>query len=115
MPLDRHEFRREASDLAELLALHGLRRSLEPEPAVELDAALVAEVTSAVVELKTTMHQLEELIVAIDRRLPQVERVGEREIAKAALQLRIQAQKRIDELASEVAGRESVDPRPAGV
>ena len=33
------------------------------------------------------MHQLEELIEAIDRRLPQVERVGELEIAKAALQL----------------------------
>lgn len=116
MPLDGHELRREAANLAELLALHGLRRSLEPEPAFELDATLVAEVTSAVVaELKTTMHQLEELIVAIDRRLPQVERVGEREIAKAALQLRMQAQKRIDELASEVAGRESVDPRPAGV
>ena len=116
VPLDRHEFCRQASDITELLALHGVRRSVEPEPAFELDAALVAEVRAEVVtELKTTMHQLEELIEAIDRRLPQVERAGELEIAKAALQLRIQAQKRIDELASEVAGRESVDPRPAGV
>ena len=64
------------------------------------------------VDVKETLQELKELIDAIDRRLPQVERAGECEIANAALHLRIQAQKRIDELASEVAGRESVDPRP---
>jgi hypothetical protein len=113
VPIDRHELRREAADVAELLALHGLRRSLEPQPAFELDAALVAEMTApAGVDAKETLRELKELIDAIDRRLPQVERAGECAIANAALHLRIQAQKRIDELALEVAGRESVDSRP---
>jgi len=108
VPLDRHELRGEAADVAELLALHGLRRGLEPEPAVELDAALVAKVTSpGVADIKATVNQLVELIEAIDRRLPQVERSGESAIANAALRLRIEAQKRIAELEREVAGRES--------
>jgi hypothetical protein len=72
----------------------------------------VAEVTASVAELQATMHQLAELIAAIDRRLPQVERTGESEIANAALRLRIEAQKRIGELEGEIAGREPVGPRP---
>ena len=68
--------------------------------------------SSSVAEMKTTLHQLIELIEAIDRRLPQTERSGESAIAMAAMRLRIEAQKRIDELEREVAGRESVDPRP---
>ena len=89
---------------------------MEPEPAVELDAALVAEVTARRgADIKATLNQLVELIEAIDRRLPQVERSGESAIATAAMRLRIEAQKRIDELEKEVAGRESMDPRPAGV
>jgi uncharacterized coiled-coil protein SlyX len=112
MQVGRHQFGREASDLAELLAMSRLRRSLEPEPAVEHDPALVAEVTSSVAELKATMHQLTELIAAIDRRLPQVQRSGESAIANAATRLRDEAEKRIGELEGEVAGREPVDPRP---
>ena len=113
MPIGRDEFGRETSDVTELLALSGLRRSLEPQPALELDPALVAAVmSSSVAELKTTLHQLIELIAAIDRRLPQTERSGESAIAMAAMRLRVEAQKRIGELEREVAGRESVDPRP---
>ncbi len=112
VPIDRHELRREAADVAELLALHGLRRSLEPQLAFELDAEVVAEMTAPGVDVKETLQGLKELIDAIDRRLPQVERAGECAIANAALHLRIEAQKRIDELKLEVAGRESVDPRP---
>jgi hypothetical protein len=108
-----HQFGRQAPDLAELLALSGLRRSLQSEPAIELDAAVVAEVTPhSVAELQKTMHQLAELIAAIDRRLPQVERSGESAIADAATRLRTEAQKRIGELEREVARREPVGPRP---
>jgi len=53
-----------------------------------------------------------ELVAAIDRRLPRVERSGEAAIANAAMRLRIEATKRIVELEGEVAGRESLDPRP---
>jgi hypothetical protein len=112
MPIDGDELGRQAADVTELLALSGLRRSLEPQPAFELDAALVAEVTAPAVDVIDTIKELKELIDAIDRRLPQVERAGECAIATAALHLRIEAPKRIDVLAMAVAGRESVDPRP---
>jgi len=41
---------------------------------------------------------LHELIEALDRRIPNVERVGEREIREQAADLRNQAVRRIDEL-----------------
>ena len=106
----RHEFGGQAADVAELLALPGLRNGVEPEPAVGHDAALVAEVT--VTELRTTMDQLVELVSAIDRRLPQVQRAGEGAIANAAMRLRIEAHKRIDQIKLEVAGREHEGSRP---
>ena len=50
-------------------------------------------------ELKrVTIRELRELIAALDRRVPQVERVGEVEIARAATGLRIEALRRIEEL-----------------
>ena len=113
MPIDGDQFGGEAADVIKLFALSGLRRSLEPQPAFELDATLVAKVTMAsVADKKATMHQLLELIEAIDRRLPQVQRSGESAIANAAMRLRIEAQKRITQLELEVAGREPVDSRP---
>ena len=60
-----------------------------------------------------TLGQLNELITAIDRRLPQVQRAGEAAIAKAAVRLRIEAEKRISEIEKEIASRRSVDRRPA--
>jgi hypothetical protein len=48
-------------------------------------------------------RELRELIVALDRRVPQVERVGEVEIARAAAGLRIEALRRIEELEGEMA------------
>lgn len=49
------------------------------------------------------MNELRELIAALDRRVPQVSRVGEVAIAKAALALRDEALQRLDELALEAA------------
>jgi hypothetical protein len=49
------------------------------------------------------IRELRELIVALDRRTPQVERVGEVEIARAATGLRIEALRRIEELEREIA------------
>ena len=45
-------------------------------------------------------RELEELIVALDRRLPQVERAGEAAIARDAAALRAKAVARLAELAS---------------
>jgi hypothetical protein len=51
----------------------------------------------------TIIRELRELIVALDRRVPRVERVGEVEIARAATGLRIEALRRIEELEREMA------------
>jgi len=45
-----------------------------------------------------TVRHLRELIAALDRRVPHVERAGEVSIARAAAALRVEALKRIDEL-----------------
>lgn len=113
MPLDRDELRGETADVTKLLALHGLRRGVESEPADQLGTKVVAEMTpESVVETRTTIVQLVELIAAIDRRLPQVQRAGEAVIANAALHLKTEAAKRIVELEAEVAGREFTNPQP---
>ena len=49
------------------------------------------------------IRELRELVVALDRRVPQVERVGEVEIARAAAGLRIEALRRIEDLEGEMA------------
>jgi hypothetical protein len=65
--------------------------------------------------LKETMIQLAELISAIDRRLPQVQRAGEAAIANAATRLRMEASRRIVEIELELAGRESVTTTRPGI
>ena len=68
---------------------------------------------AGVAGLIDTVGQLNELISAIDRRLPQVQRAGEAAIANAAVRLRIEAEKRIGELEEEIASQRSIDRRPA--
>jgi len=114
MPIDGDQLRGEAADLTKLLALHGLRRGLESELAEQLGTKVVAEMTPEdLAEAKTTIVQLSELIAAIDRRLPQVQRAGEAVIANAAMHLKTEAAKRIVELEAEVAGREFTNPQSA--
>jgi hypothetical protein len=47
------------------------------------------------------VHELRELIAALDRRVPQVQRAGEASIAREAAQLRARALKRLDEIERE--------------
>jgi len=49
----------------------------------------------------STICELYELIAALDRRVPHVERVGEIAIARAAAALKCEALKRIEELERE--------------
>ncbi len=113
MPLDGDELRGEAADITKLLALHGLRRGLESEPADQFGTEVVAEMMADRRKTKATIVQLVELIAAIDRRLPQVQRAGEAAIANAAMHLKTEATKRIAELEAEVAGREFANSQPA--
>lgn len=64
---------------------------------------MLDEVKSLALKRVTTISELRELIEALDRRVPQVERVGELEIARAATGLRIEALRRIEELEHEMA------------
>ena len=50
------------------------------------------------------VRELEELIAALDRRVPRVERAGEASIAREAATLRAKAVKRLAELADESSG-----------
>jgi hypothetical protein len=60
------------------------------------------------------VRELRELVAALDRRVPQVQRAGEVAIAQDAASLRAQAMKRLAELEDE--GRaEAVDTVPAAV
>ena len=45
-----------------------------------------------------TIHDLSELVAALDRRVPQVERSGEVSIARAAARLKAEAMQRIADL-----------------
>jgi hypothetical protein len=57
--------------------------------------------------VKTTeaVRELLELIVALDRRVPRVERAGEAAIARDAAELKRRAMKRIEELERDGYGR----------
>jgi len=57
--------------------------------------------TAAASSPAQTVRELLELIAALDRRVPQVERVGEISIARAASALKLEALKRIEELERE--------------
>ena len=54
---------------------------------------------------QTLVHDLRELIAALDRRVPRIEREGERTIARDAQALRHAALKRIGELEAQAARR----------
>ena len=85
---------REDSRRRQLLALPKMRRDLE-RLAVAIDP--LRRESMAVTRAAAIRH-LQELIAALDRRVPHVERVGEAEIAREAAALKASALKRIAEL-----------------
>lgn len=111
----RHELGREATDRQQLLAMPEMRRCVEPVAAGGRIVSTVGAVTrrASVATLTETMIQLSDLIAALDRRLPQVQRLGEVAIANASARLRRDAFERIREIERDIADRESNDPRPA--
>jgi hypothetical protein len=92
----------QGSEHHERLALSGLRRDLDPCSTADSDIRTVAPVTdpptSVAINRARTVRELRELIAALDRRVPQVHRMGEVAIARAAAALRAEARKRIEEL-----------------
>lgn len=94
----------------QLLAMPAVRRNLESGPAADqrlaMEETMNAAATSHDIDRAQIVRELHELIAALDRRVPQVHRVGELAIAQAAAALRSEALKRIDTLE-----RESAAPR----
>jgi hypothetical protein len=53
---------------------------------------------------RTVLDDLRELVDALDRRVPHLDRKGERDIARDAAALRAEAMKRIEEIERELRG-----------
>jgi len=91
----------------QLLALFTLWRGLESRSPNDGDDSTVETMTDQRTTGKNrharTVRELYELIAALDRRVPQVQRVGEVSIARAAAALRVEALKRIQELERDAA------------
>jgi len=77
-----------------VLALRWLRRDLE-----RLSARCPTDRFPPMVSTSDLVRELEELIAAIDRRVPHIERAGEAAIARDAAALRAKAVERLAELA----------------
>jgi hypothetical protein len=58
-------------------------------------------VTSEPVSGRTVLEDLHELVAALDRRVPHLERKGERDIARDAAALRAEAMNRIRQIENE--------------
>lgn len=116
MPVTRHLLRREARDQQQLLALSAVRTGLESKPAGRFTATPVGPVIVIAMtrDSRAIIADLTELIEAIDRRSPQLQRNGEGAIATAAMRLRDEARLRIAEL-ERATGVEAVSPVPAGL
>jgi hypothetical protein len=84
----------EKSRCGQLLAVHELRRHLERRAAAD------GQVWGRPMAVKRTraVRELLELIAALDRRAPHMERAGEAAIANDAAALKARALKRIEEL-----------------
>jgi hypothetical protein len=87
----------EESRCQQLLALRELRRGVErfaPPCGAQRQPAMVVKATTK----KQLARELNELIAALDRRVPQLERINEASIARDAAALKAKALKRLAEL-----------------
>jgi hypothetical protein len=110
VPISGHRHDIEDARREQLLAVQALRRDLEHQPLQAVDAR---RWTVAVTRAELA-HELRELIAALDRRVPHVERAGEASIASDAAALRAKAMRRLAELEAEERSRsataESANP-----
>ena len=102
---------RQDSKHIELLALFGLRGDLDPDSTtgseIRTEATVIDQSTGKAAARARIVRELHELIAALDRRVPQVERVGELAIARAGEALRAEALKRLEELEREAGSDET--------
>lgn len=97
--------RQEERGCRHLLAVSRLRAGVGPGAAKQHRRAAVAAMSGGArreTGRERTTRELHELIAALDRRVPQIERAGEVAIARASAELRVAALRRIEELGREV-------------
>lgn len=88
--------------------------TIEPRRGLERRVEAGARARGAPMALiATRLARLRELIAALDRRVPRVERVGEASIARDAAALKKKALKRIAELENESSLKSAAAPRTA--
>jgi hypothetical protein len=104
LPIDRDGDDDRKPGCRELLAVYGVRRHLERVAGAH---GSVQRAPMAIALRAEAVRELRELISAIDRRAPHVERVGEASIAREAAALKDRALKRIEELEREPSPAES--------
>jgi len=94
----------------QLLALHQMRRGVER---VASAGRAPGRCCVAVTDNHQLVRDLTELIEALDRRMPKVERAGERSIARDAAALRAKAVERLSDLAGQKAKSRVTITRPS--
>jgi hypothetical protein len=105
VPVDVNRDDGEDSRRQQLLAVHELRGGVERvAPAEQKTRSLPVAVTTT--ELR---RNLEELLAALDRRTPHIERAGEAAIVRAADALREEALRRLATLDNETSDNETSD------
>jgi hypothetical protein len=117
LPLDGADHHCQEARREQLLALRALRRSLESRASTDRPTTVDAMNDAGLSERPDraqTIRALRELIAALDRRVPQVNRSGEVAIAESAALLRAQALKRIEDLEQSPAPRGVASPEQSG-
>lgn len=102
MPVDIHRHHDSESRFQLVLAMHEVRGRME-RVAVPDGSIRNASKTMTTITRSDLVRELRELIAALDRRVPQVERAGEVSIARDAAALKARALKRIEDLEREPA------------
>ena len=102
LPIDRDGDDHDESRSRHLLAMHEMRRRVE-RLAVADGSVRSAPKTMTAITRDELIQELRELIAALDRRVPHVERAGEVSIARDAAALKARALKRIEDLEREQA------------
>ena len=102
LSIDRDGDDHDESRSRHLLAMHEMRRRVE-RLAVADGSVRSAPKTMTAITRGELIQELRELIAALDRRVPHVERAGEVSIARDAAALKARALKRIKDLEREEA------------
>ena len=100
LPIDRDGDDHDESRSRRLLAMHEVRRRVERVAVADGSVRSAPKTMTAITRVEL-IQELRELIAALDRRVPHVERAGEASIARDAAALKPRPLQRIEDLERE--------------